>query len=264
MGNRIQSFSSDALEFIQPYLACLSSNQPYAGMVPRATTSYEQVVERRGAELIIRLASNIQYMKDCLNIIHEVSNADFFTCDQKFADESEDLINIKFGPPARASDEYDTTSTNIQTKLIITKDTCDETVNIFLKIFMPQHFIIMNHRMHNDTMETSYELDLQTIILNVKYRIFHKTSLLGKSCVLKNVDKDLLDHLLNQLVRRGILRKGNFLISAHSKKYESYIKYLSDEPLEQRQFASELKKHNILLSEYQQLYLISAFRQPVL
>ncbi len=37
-------------------------------------TSYEQVVQRNGAELIIRTASNIQFMKNILDIIHKVNN----------------------------------------------------------------------------------------------------------------------------------------------------------------------------------------------
>ncbi|CAF2710752.1 unnamed protein product [Rotaria sp. Silwood2] len=91
---------------------------------PRATTSYEQLVERRGAEL------------------------------EKFVAETETVINIKFGPSLSISNERDTPPTNVQTKLIISKQTCEEAVHIFLKIFMPQHFIIMNHHLYDGTDET--------------------------------------------------------------------------------------------------------------
>ncbi|CAF1468706.1 unnamed protein product [Rotaria sordida] len=98
IGDRIQLISSDAAEFLQPYLTCLNSNVPYPGTALRATTSYEQVVERRGAELIIRIASNIQYMNDS-------------------------LVNIKFGPSLRIPNERDIPTTNLQTRLIISKET---------------------------------------------------------------------------------------------------------------------------------------------
>ncbi len=66
LGNWIQVFAPDPAAYLQPFLTALNSNQPHSGIKLRANTSYEQVVERRGAELIIRLASNIQYQKDII------------------------------------------------------------------------------------------------------------------------------------------------------------------------------------------------------
>ncbi|CAF1409337.1 unnamed protein product [Rotaria sordida] len=262
IGDRLQTFTTDAAEFIQPYLSCLNSNESYADESPRSTTSYEEVVERRGAELIVRIASNIQYMKICLQIIRLIDQVDFYTIDESFVNQASAIITSNLGPSKPFSMGHNALPTNLQPKLMITKETCEEAVKIFFKIFIPQHFTIMNYRYHNDTIETSSELGLQTRILKVKYQIFHKTVLSGNNGILKNIDKDLLDHLLDRLVRRGILKKGNYLQSERSIKYESYIKYLPCALTEQQHLSVQLKKHDISYEEYQQLCQESEISPP--
>ncbi|CAF3329437.1 unnamed protein product [Rotaria sp. Silwood2] len=262
IGDRLQTFTTDATEFIQPYLSCLNSNESYADESPRSTTSYEEVVERRGAELIVRIVSNIQYMKICLQIIRLIDQVDFYTIDESFVNQASAIITSNLGPSKPFSMGHNALPTNLQPKLMITKETCEEAVKIFFKIFIPQHFTIMNYRYHNDTIETSSELGLQTRILKVKYQIFHKTVLSGNNGILKNIDKDLLDHLLDHLVRRGILKKGNYLQSERSIKYESYIKYLPCALTEQQQLSVQLKKHDISYEEYQQLCQESEILPP--
>lgn len=262
IGDRLQTFTNDAAEFIKPYLDSLDSNESYFSGSPRSTSSYEEVVERRGAELIVRIASNIQYMKICLQIIRLIGQIDFYTIDEIFIHRANVIIADNLGPPTSFSIGHKALPTNLPEKLMITKETCEEAVNIFFKIFMPQHFIIMNNRHYNDTIETSSELDLQTRILNVKYNIFHKTTLSGNNGVLKNVDTDLIDHLLNRLVRRGILRKGQYLQSERSNKYQSYMKYLPSTVAEQQQLSVELEKHNISYEYYQQLCQQSEISPP--
>ncbi|CAF4531300.1 unnamed protein product, partial [Rotaria magnacalcarata] len=262
IGDRLQTFTTDAAEFIQPYLNCLNSNESCADESPRSTTSYEEVVVRRGAELIVRIASNIQYMKICLKIIRLIDQVDFYTIDESFVNQASAIITSNLGPSKPFSMGHNALPTNLQPKLMITKETCEEAVKIFFKIFIPQHFTIMNYRYHNDTIETSSELGLQTRILKVKYRIFHKTALSGNNGMLKNIDKDLLNHLLDPLVQRGILKKGNYLQSERSIKYESYIKYLPCALTEQQQLSVQLKKHDISFEEYQQLYRESEISPP--
>ncbi|CAF4654759.1 unnamed protein product [Rotaria socialis] len=262
IGDRLQTFTTDVAEFIQPYLNYLNSNEPCADESPRSTTSYEEVVVRRGAELIVRIASSIQYMKICLKIIRLIDQVDFYTIDESFVNQASAIITSNLGPSKPFSMGHNALPTNLQPKLMITKETCEEAVKIFFKIFIPQHFTIMNYRYHNDTIETSSELGLQTRILKVKYQIFHKTVLSGNNGILKNIDKDLLDHLLDCLVRRGILKKGNYLQSERSIKYESYIKYLPCALTERQQLSVQLKKHDISFEEYQQLYRESEISPP--
>ncbi|CAF3089710.1 unnamed protein product [Rotaria socialis] len=262
IGDRLQTFTTDVAEFIQPYLNCLNSNEPCADESPRSTTSYEEVVVRRGAELIVRIASSIQYMKICLKIIRLIDQVDFYTIDESFVNQASAIITSNLGPSKPFSMGHNALPTNLQPKLMITKETCEEAVKIFFKIFIPQHFTIMNYRYHNDTIETSSELGLQTRILKVKYRIFHKTALSGNNGMLKNIDKDLLNHLLDRLVQRGILKKGNYLQSERSIKYESYIKYLPCALTEQQQLSVQLKKHDISFEEYQQLFRESEISPP--
>ncbi|CAM2726287.1 unnamed protein product [Rotaria socialis] len=262
IGDRLQTFTTDAAEFIQPYLNCLNSNESCADESPRSTTSYEEVVVRRGAELIVRIASNIQYMTICLKIIRLIDQVDFYTIDESFVNQASAIIASNLGPSKPFSMGHNALPTNLQPKLMITKETCEEAVKIFFKIFIPQHFTIMNYRYHNDTIETSSELGLQTRILKVKYRIFHKTALSGNNGMLKNIDKDLLNHLLDRLVQRGILKKGNYLQSERSIKYESYIKYLPCALTEQQQLSVQLKKHDISFEEYQQLFRESEISPP--
>lgn len=262
IGDRLQTFTNDAVEFIQPYLNSLNSNKSYSGEFPRSTSSYEAVVERRGAELIVRIASNIQYMKICLQIIRLIDQVDFYTIDENFINRANAIITGNLRPSTPFSIGHSALPTNLESKLMITKETCEEAVKIFLKIFLPQHYTIMNYRHHNDTIETSSELDLQSRILNVKYQIFHKTTLSGNNGVLKNIDKDLIDHLLNRLIRRGILKKGQYLQSENSIKYESYMKYLPCTLVEQQQLSVELKKHDISYEDYQQLCQQSEISPP--
>lgn len=257
IGSRIQIFSLDAAEYIQPFLTCLDSNEPYDGVSPRATTSYEQVVERRGAELIIRIASNLQYMKDALDIVGQIKDIDFLNCNQNFLDQIENLIQSKYGSSIESSINNVASLTSIQSNLIISKETCIEAVSLFLAVLMPEHFIIMNHRLSNDDKETLPELQLQTKVLKVNYRIFHKTTLSGNLGVLKNIDKDIIDHLLSRLVKRGILKKGIFLQSDKRNQYESYLKYLPHDEFEENQLSFELNKHNISLKEYREIYTMS-------
>jgi hypothetical protein len=257
LANRIQIFSSDAAEYIQPFLSCLNSNEPYDNIAPRATTSYEQVVERRGAELIIRIASNLQYMKDALDIIGQVNDIDFMDCNQKFIDQVENLIQLKYGSPVETSTHRAVSTTNIESNLIISKETCMEAVSLFFAVLMPEHFIIMNHRSSDENKETLSELQLQTKILKVNYRIFHKTTLFGNIGALKNVDKDVVDHLLSRLVKRGILKKGVFLKSENAGKYVSYLKYLPHDVLEEQHLIIELNKHHLSMEEYREIYRIS-------
>lgn len=254
LGNRIQAFATDAEEFVKPYLDALNSNELHADKTSRTTTSYEEVVERRGAELIVRLASNIEYLKICLQIIRLIDKIDFYTIDQSFINQAAEIVATHFGPEETFSIKHSALPTNFQSKVTISRESCEEAVNIFLKILMPQHFMIMNCRYYNNTIETSSELELQTRILRIKYKVFHKTALFGNHGILKNVDKDLIDHLLDRLIRRGILKKGCYLESERSLKYESYLKYFPCILMEQQQLAAELKKHDLSYKEYQQLY----------
>ncbi|CAF4549414.1 unnamed protein product, partial [Rotaria magnacalcarata] len=151
-GNRIQVFSPDASVYIQPYLTSLNSNEPHPGIKFRATTSYERVVERRGAELIIRLASNIQYQKDILAVISKIKQLDFLNYDQFFIDQVKSIIEAMFGPSPDLTNDV-TTAIN-GSKMIITKQTCEEAVHIFIDVLMPQHFILMNNRVNADSTET--------------------------------------------------------------------------------------------------------------
>ncbi|CAF3875571.1 unnamed protein product [Rotaria magnacalcarata] len=257
MGNRIQVFSPDASVYIQPYLTSLNSKEPHPGIKFRATTSYEQVVERRGAELIIRLASNIQYQKDILAVISKIKQLDFLNYDQFFIDQAKSIIEAIFGPSPDLTNDV-TTAIN-GSKMIITKQTCEEAVHIFIDVLIPQHFILMNNRVNADSTETPTELRNQTDILKLPYRFFYKTTLFGNRGVLKNIHKDEIDHFLNRLVRRGILKKGKFLKSSkQSGTYESYLKYLPSDPLEEKELSFELQKHHIQFDEYQDIYKVSA------
>jgi hypothetical protein len=257
LANRIQNFSSDAAEYIQPFLSCLNSNEPYDNIAPRATTSYEQVVERRGAELIIRVASNLQYMKDALDIIGQVNGIDFLDCNQNFINQVEILIQSKYGSPIEIPIDGAASITNIRSNLIISKETCIEAVSLFFAILMPQHFIIMNHRTSDENKEALPELQLQTKILKVNYCIFHKTTLFGNVGPLKNIDKDIVDYLLSRLVQRGILKKGMFLTSEKANKYVSFLKYLPHDILEEQQLTMELNKHHMSMEEYREIYRTS-------
>jgi len=89
------------------------------------------VVERRGAELIIRIASNIQYMKNILDVIYEVNNIDSHSCDQNFTDQVRTIIQSKYGLLPNSSTECATSTTNKQLKLLITKETCEEAASAF-------------------------------------------------------------------------------------------------------------------------------------
>ena len=126
--------------------------------------------------------------------------------------------------------------------MIITKQTCIEAVHLFIDLFMPQHFILMNYGVNSDANETPTELKHQTEILKSPYRLFYKTTLFGNRGVLKNIHKDEIDHLLNRLVRRGIPRKGKFLKSAkQNSTYESYLKYMPRNASEEKNLIYELK-----------------------
>ncbi|CAF4102888.1 unnamed protein product [Adineta steineri] len=254
-GNQIQNFTSDALTYIQPFLKCLDTNTLYDNIYPRGTTSYEQVVERRGAELIIRIASNLQYMKDALTIIEQMKDIDFLNCNQEFVSQAEKIIQLNYNSSIN-------TSTDTQWTSMITLYTSIEAVSLFISILMPQHFTIMNYRLGVDDKETLPELQRQTRILEVNYNIFHKTTLFGNIGVLKNIDKDIVDHLLSRLVKRNILKKGTFLQSDNRNKYESYMKYLPSDQLEEQQLINELNKHKISLKEYQEIYQTSNVCPP--
>jgi hypothetical protein len=254
LGSRVQIFSPDAAEYIQPFLSCLNFNEPYDNVACRATTSYEQVVERRGAELIIRLASNIQYMKDVLDIIREVNDIDFNDSNENFINKIEQIIQSRYGSPVEIPLNSAASTINIQSNLMITKETCMETVNLFFDVLMPQHFIIMNHQPSDGNTETLAELQLQTKILKINYRIFHKTTLFGNIGPLKNIDKDVIEHLLNRLVYRGLLKKGLYLKSEKSNKYICYLKYLPYDKMEEQLLVDELNKHHLSLAEYQEIY----------
>ncbi|CAF3916088.1 unnamed protein product, partial [Rotaria magnacalcarata] len=131
IGDRLQTFTTDAAEFIQPYLNCLNSNESCADESPRSTTSYEEVVVRRGAELIVRIASNIQYMKICLKIIRLIDQVDFYTIDESFVNQASAIITSNLGPSKPFSMGHNALPTNLQPKLMITKETCEEAVKIF-------------------------------------------------------------------------------------------------------------------------------------
>ncbi|CAF3341305.1 unnamed protein product, partial [Rotaria sp. Silwood2] len=240
MGDRVQVFSADAIQYIQPYLSALNSNEPHPGIKFRATTSYEQVVERRGAELIIRLASNIQYQKDILSVISQIEKIDFFTYDQSFIHKAKLIVERMFGPSPDLSNDLRTAINN--SKMIIKKESCEEAVHLFINVLMPQHFILMNYRVNIDNNETSTELQHQTAILKLPYRFFLKPH-----------------YLLNRLVRRGLLKKGKFLKSSkQTGTYESYFKYLPSDSAEENELICELQKHNIEYGEYRDIYNISA------
>ncbi|CAF1292345.1 unnamed protein product [Adineta steineri] len=226
-GNRIQNFTSNALTYIQPFLKCLDTN-----------TSYEQVVERRGAELIIRIASNLQYMKDALTIIEQMKDIDFLNCNQEFVSQAEKIIQLNYNSSINTSIDCITSSTNTELTSMITLETSTEAV------------------------KTLPELQLQTRILKVNYNIFHKTTLFGNIDVLKNIDKDTVDHLLSRFVKRNILKKGTFLKCDNRNKYESYMKYLPSDQLEEQQLINELNKHKISLKEYHEIYQTSNVCPP--
>ncbi|CAF1496970.1 unnamed protein product [Adineta steineri] len=203
-GNRIQNFTSDALTYIQPFLKCLDTNTLYDNIYPRGTTSYEQVVERREAELIIRIASNLQHMKDALTIIEQMKDIDFLNCNQEFVSQAEKMIQLNYNSSINTSTDCITSSTNTQWTLMI-------------------------------TLETSIEA---------------------------NIDKDIVDHLLSRLVKRNILKKETFLQSDNRNKYESYMKYLPSDQLEEQQLINELNKYKISLKEYQEIYQTSNVCPP--
>ena len=255
--NRIQVFSPDASKFLQPYLTALNANEPHPDIKFRATSSYEQVVERRGAELIIRLASNIQYQKDILNVISQIRQLDFFTYDQNFIDQAKSIIEKLYGPPPIFS--QDLTTIIDSSKMVITKQSCEEALQLFINLLMPQHFILMNYRTSADTNETPTELKHQTEILKLPYQLFYKTTLFGNQGILKNIHKDEVEHLLNRMVRRGILKKGKFLKSLKQNSiHESYLKYLPFDASQETNLIHELKKNNIKFDEYRDIYKNSA------
>lgn len=257
MGNRIQVFAPDASEFLQPYLSALNKNEPHPGIKFRATSSYEQVVERRGAELIIRLASNIQYQKDILKVVSQIRQLDFFTYDQNFIDQAKLIIEKTYGSPTVISNDLRTIVQS--SKMVITKQTCEEALSLFINLLMPQHFVLMNHRIDADTNETPTELKNQTEILKLPYVCFYKTTLFGNQGILKNVHKDEVEHLLNRMVRRGILKKGKYLKSLKQNNiHESYLKYLPSDVLQEANLIHELKKHNVKFDEYRDIYKNSA------
>ena len=209
IGNRIQVFSPDASKSLQPYLTALNTNEPHPDIKFKATSSYEQVVERRGAELIIRLASNIQYQKDILNVISQIQQLDFFTYDQSFIYQAKSIIEKMYGPsPPTLSN--DLTTIIHSSKMIITKQSCEEALQLFINLLMSQHFILMNYRINADINETPTELKHQTEALKLPYHFFYNTTLFGNQGVLKNIHKDEVEHLLDRMVRRGILKKGKF------------------------------------------------------
>lgn len=250
-------FSPEASEYIQPYLAALDANEPHPDIKFRATSSYEQVVERRGAELIIRLASNIQYQKDIVNVLSQIEQLDFFSYDQNFIDQAKSIVEKMYGPPPVLSNDLTTIINN--SKMIITKQTCEEAVHLFIDLLMPQHFILMNYHANTDTDETATELKYQTEILKLPYRFFYKTTLYGNQGILKNTHKDQIEHLLNRLVRRGILKKGIFLKSLKQNcTYASYLKYLPLNALEENNLIYELTKHQINFDTYREIYTTSA------
>ncbi len=117
----------------------------------------------------------------------------------------------------------------------------------------------MDYRVVINTIETLSELKYQTEILKLSYFIFYKTKLFGNQGVLKKVYKDEVEHLLNRLVRRGILKRGKFLKSSKQiGTFESYFKYLPFDAVEQEELIFESKKHNIEFEEYQNIYKSSS------
>ncbi|CAF4798635.1 unnamed protein product [Rotaria socialis] len=256
IGSRLQVFSSEASEYIQPYLAALDTNESHPDIKYRATSSYEQVVERRGAELIIRLASNIQYQKDVVNVLSQIEQLDFYSYDQNFIDQVKLIVEKMYGPPTVSSNDLTTMINN--SKMIITKQTCEEAVHLYIDLLMPQHFLLMNYNANADSNETPTELKYQTEILKLQYRFFYKTTLFGNQGVLKNIHKDQVEYLLNRLVRRGILKKGTFLKSLKQNcTYESYLKYLPLNAFEENHLIRELKKHQINFDKYREIYTTS-------
>ncbi|CAF1505003.1 unnamed protein product, partial [Adineta steineri] len=255
MGNRIQVFSPDASDFIEPYLTALDSNQQHPDIKYRGVSSYEQVVERRGAELIIRLAANIQYQKDILTVISHLESIDFYDYGQLFIDQTKEIIESLFGPAVNPKDEYTTTLLRNKSRMIISKETCEEALNLFINILMPQHLILMNHQISINSNETPSELKLQTEILNLKYVFFYKTTLCGNQGILKNIKKEKVDHLLNRLVHRGILKKGKYIKSTNLNViHDSYLKFLPLDQFEEEDLKLELIKHNLKLETYQTIY----------
>jgi hypothetical protein len=81
--------------------------------------------------------------------------------------------------------------------------------------------------------------------------------LFGNIGALKNVDKDIVDHLLIRLVKRNILKQGTFLQSDNRNKYESYMKYLPRDQLDEQQLIMELNKQKISWEEYREIYRMS-------
>lgn len=239
-------------------MSALTSNQPHPESSIRAISSYEQVVERRGAELIIRLASNIQYMKDCLQIINQIDATNFINCNENFVDEVDFLVNSMFGSSFvelnNSVEQYIKERPNMK----ITKETCQESVHIFFHVLMPQHFSLMNYRTRLQGSETKSEIFYQTKILKFNYRIFYKTTLYGNSGVLKNLDKDFVEHLLSRLIRRGLLKHGTFVHTEKSSVvYESYLKPLPLNEMEKKRFIIELSKHGIAWEQYFEIYKTS-------
>ena len=188
LGNRLQVFAPDASDYIQPFLTALDSNQLHADVKLRASTSYEEAVERRGAELIVRLASNIQYQKDILRVISCIENIDFFNYNQHFVDQARSIVQIMFGTPPDLSSE-DLTGAINQSRMIITKQTCEEALRLFLNLLMPQHFTLMDCRVSIDAPETPSNLRYQTEILKLPYCVFYKSTLYGNRGVLKNIQQ---------------------------------------------------------------------------
>jgi hypothetical protein len=196
-------------------------------------------------------------MKHALQIMEEMKGIDFLDCNQEFVYQAQQLIQSKYNPSVNTTADRIESPTNIHSNFMITKETCIEAVTLFLSVLMPQHFIIMNPRMSTDNKETLPELQLETKILKVNYHIFHKTILFGNIGALKNIDKDIVDHLLNRLVKRNILKKGIFLQFDNRNKYESYMKYLPRDQFEEQQLIFELNKHKLSWEEYRETYRMS-------
>ncbi|CAF3305482.1 unnamed protein product [Rotaria socialis] len=189
------------------------------------------------AELVICLASNIQYQKDILAVISQSQQLDFLNYDQFFINQAKPIIEAMFGSSPDLTNDVTTVING--SKMIITKQTCEEAVHIFIDVLMSQHFILMNNRVNANSNETPTELKHQTEILKLPY--------------------DEIDPFLNRLVRRGILKKGKFVKSSkQSGTYESYLKYLPSDPLEEKELSFELQRHHIQFDEYQEIYKVSA------
>ncbi|CAF4464008.1 unnamed protein product, partial [Didymodactylos carnosus] len=98
LGRRIYKFTPAALNFLSPILDALRRGTDSESLATRASSSslHELATQRRGCEQIIRLASNLQVLVDCLQICHQVKNFNFNIINSDFISAANEIIHSNF------------------------------------------------------------------------------------------------------------------------------------------------------------------------